>query len=383
MLSATEEGGAVATYRNGVNGSAAKAGGPNGHQQPEAEPHSKKRFYPIHWSMDDWALSLYEARVLLHILRRASREGFAWASERTMAEDLGLERVTIRKHIHVLEQKCVLVTETRKLPGRRRQNVYKVRHPQDWKGVYKPKSEGEAYWIKTRANADLKMFRLQPQAEVMSTPQTEIGRANGYPNVGSTVIPTSGQPLAQRGGTSGQPLAHKVPIRDKSTKESASSSIKAAAAASTPTFASAQEEGSFTATTAITSTAAKSEDPFCRNQSAERHSPPEPERTPDVAAGNLGTHISGPISGSHCGAVGRNGSGKKATGPNKPKNWAAFAAHCLNSNWGWQYDEECENWARDFYRKMELSKHEKKWQVARWRLRRTGLITGSATRAAH
>ena len=36
--------------------------------------------------------------------------------------------------------------------------------------------------------------------------------------------------------------------------------------------------------------------------------------------------------------------------------------YCHDSNWGWQYDEECVDWARDFWRKMDLLKDEKSGQ---------------------
>jgi hypothetical protein len=29
--------------------------------------------------------------------------------------------------------------------------VYALRHPEDWQGVYQPGSEGEKYWLETRA----------------------------------------------------------------------------------------------------------------------------------------------------------------------------------------------------------------------------------------
>ena len=107
------------------------------------EQTQQKKFYPLNWSADDWALSPKEARVLFHILRRASKKGVAWPSERSMAEHLGRERKTIRKIIRVLEQKCVVLIEPGKFAGRRTQNVYAIRHPEDWQGVYQPGSEGE------------------------------------------------------------------------------------------------------------------------------------------------------------------------------------------------------------------------------------------------
>lgn len=79
----------------------------------------KKRSYGINISKQKWfkalsGLSSAEKDIYVSIWLYADKEGYCWPSMRQLAEDLGLDKNTIQKHISTLKEKRFLKIKIKK-----------------------------------------------------------------------------------------------------------------------------------------------------------------------------------------------------------------------------------------------------------------------------
>ena len=91
-------------------------------------PKSTGRFWVPAWLIDDSLQPLGSAlKTFLVIARFANKERICWPSVSTIAECVGMNEKTIRKHLRLLVKHDLLVTVEGKTGGRGRPTKYRLK----------------------------------------------------------------------------------------------------------------------------------------------------------------------------------------------------------------------------------------------------------------